>query len=163
MFQNIQHPQNELSWEDRPTKLAKIKVGDKLWIGEGSYPCSRGIKEVTRVTDTLIIIEKGKERWERFRKTDGYQIGRMVFSNYIGGVATEAEVKAYDAEQLRKTAEEIRKLKEQQAIDNTRNELDALFNNEAIYVRQEYHPVGFSVTFSGLTEEQVRELAIKLK
>jgi hypothetical protein len=160
----VKHPQNEFTWEDRPTKLAKIKVGDKLWVGEGQYPCSKGIKEVTRITNTLIIVGKGNQRWERFRKVNGYQIAGAWLSHYISGVATEAEVEEYNAEQVRKKTEEERKQNEQKAIENMQNELNALFpENGPIYVRQEYHPAGFSVTVSGLTAEQIRKAAPNLR
>jgi hypothetical protein len=164
----IKKPHDELTWENgeaRAKKLQKVKVGDKLWIGEGNYPCGHGIQEVARLTPTLIKIGDGRNNWDQFRRVDGYQVGRG--SSYISAFATKEEVKAFEeSERLRKEAEETRRTR-QQAIEDTAKELDALFAEEdATYVRIEHqHPEGerYSLSVTGLTPERIRKLAPALK
>jgi hypothetical protein len=164
----IKQPKNELSWEDRPKNLVKIKVGDLLWIGQGQHPCSQGIKPVTRLTNTLIVIGEGKNNWEKFRRMNGYQVGGSGFnSSYISAIATPAEVEEFKLAEQQKKEEREKIQKKQQALDTLQAELNALFGeSEMIHVRFEDFnttAVIFSLTFSGLTPEQIRSMAPKLR
>lgn len=166
--QPIQRPTNELTWENRKVQVPKIKVGDPVWIGELRYPCIRGIKTVTRLTNTLVLVGEGKHSFERFRRDTGYQVGSASFANYISGIATEDEVWKYETEQKNKKAEEERRTSERQALENLNLELNALFADGTMCVRTEHRnkdtePLRFGVTISGLDETQVRDLAPKLR
>jgi hypothetical protein len=92
----IQKPLQEINWGETD-KFLKIKVGDRVWVGEGEFPCSKGIQTVTRLTNTLICVGKGRENWERFHRISGYQVGKRMFADHITGLATEDEIKSFEA------------------------------------------------------------------
>ena len=162
-YQPVQRPENEFDWEDRPAQLTKIKVGNKVWLGDSNYPCSGGIVEVTRLTNTLVIVGKGGEfdRYDRVKW--GGQKGGGMFSKTITGIATKEEIVAYDAEQLRKKNEDEQRQRRNNAREDKQRELSGLFGAQT-YVCTDHNgddsrPDTWSVTISGLTEDEVRTLA----
>lgn len=153
-----QHPHNELSWKDRSTVVPKIKKGDKVWIGQAQWPCSEGIKEITRVTPTLLMVGDGKQNWDRFYRLTGFQVGRSTRASYISGIATRAEIAAYEAAELRKKELTREKDRQEKVIADLLLELNSLFP-ENVFVQREFQNETFSLTFQRLNADQIRHIA----
>lgn len=73
--------------------LNSLKVGDKV-ILYGRYR-SKGIATVDRITETQIVIDDGN----KFRKSDGMQVGHNMWSNYSCiAIATKERVEKMECE-----------------------------------------------------------------
>lgn len=156
-----QRPSKPIDHGDRAA-LLKIKVGDSVWVGESQRPCAHGIKAVTRLTNTLIIVGGGKSRWERFRRDSGWQVGKAMFMDYISGIATPAEIQAFEAKQAREAQEAEEKRQADARREAKQQELIKLFSGKA-YAHQgsgsDQENGLWSLSVSGLSEEQVRAIA----
>lgn len=150
------------------SELAKIKVGDRVFIQEGWYE-SRRLKTVTRVTPTLILVEQGKENWERFRKENGIQMGRTMMSYHIASIATPEQIAAYEAKEAEAERVADQRAAHRQNLENKRKELESKFpdsNYVGVHQSQDSRcPEGdsYEVRLLGLTEAQVRKLAELVK
>lgn len=159
MANRAQHPKNEIGWEGREKAVLKIKAGDRVWVGEGQHPC-KCIKTVTRLTNTLIITGEGKNNWDRFKRNNGFQIGQAMFADYISALATEDEIRAYEAKEAREQQEAKQRSLDTAAREAKGKELGQLFASGFQYVHRSHSGDGlWSVTMSALSEEQVRALA----
>jgi hypothetical protein len=172
-YNPVQHPVNQFTWNhdgdnfyghaETKASLQTIKVGDKVWVGDSQFPCKDGIKTVSRLTDTLIIVDKGSE-YERFdRLKYGYQKRGGMFKSSITGIATPAEVTAYEKEQARKKAEQDERDRKRAAREAKQKELNALFEGRKLYVVPDHDddgkPQTWTVHVHNLTESEVRGMA----
>lgn len=158
-----QHPQHEIE-RGNGKAFCKLKVGDRVWIGEGQHPCTHGIKLVTRVTPTLILVGAGKDNWERFKRSSGFQIGKAMFADYISGVATEDEIHTYELKMAQAKAAAEQLLVATAAMEAKQKELMHLFSSSQVFVSQSSNydrgKDVWSLQVSGLTEAQVRSFAL---
>lgn len=158
---DIQTPTNPIEWENRLSVLRDIPVGTPVWIGAGQYPCSRGIKTVIRLTNTLVIV--GPSQWDRYKKDGGYQMGKpgSIFTQYISGIASPEEIAKFQADKQHAQDVAERKLAQEKATQTTQDRLNALFKSESDYIYVNHVSKGeeFSLNITGLTEEQVEKMA----
>ena len=89
---------------------------------------------------------------------------KTLFADWMRGrisrVATPEECAQWDAEQQRKAEEQKAQEEKQRRIEQKRAELRGLFANAYVHTAANET---FRVEFTNLTEQQVRELAEKLK
>jgi hypothetical protein len=159
-----QTPKNTLPWEADPRRkiLVAIKVGDSVWLGDSSFPCKGGVHPVTKVTNTQIVVNINAQHEERFQRATGYRIGGGSFSTHIQGVATDAEIKAYEAKLKAEAEERQRREDEKNAAEAKRKGLQNHFVRVVHVGHNEFAEKmdsTYSVTIHGLTEDAVKDLA----
>jgi hypothetical protein len=153
-----------LPWDkaDRGKVLAKIKVGDSVWMGDSTFPCKGGIRTVVKLTATQIIVQLNSTYAQRYRREDGYRVGGGSFTDRITGIATEDEIYAFVAKQKADLAEQRRKEDKRTAEENKRKTLNGLFEREHVWVgtNEFSNEAGtYKVSLECLSERAVRELA----
>lgn len=140
--------------------LKNIKAGDYVWIGrQGILKNPRAtLRKVSYITATQIVVTRPGLADDRFRRDNGSVIGKFRGEG-ITGVATPAEVTAWEKQQeqnrqARAVMEQAREAREQK-----RQALQELFAGAAIVHTDEEDR--FNVEFTHLTERDVRELAAR--
>ncbi len=98
-----------------------LAAGDHVWLGDSREP-RRKIATVERVTKTLIRADHDK-----FYKTDGRKVGPTWNSWNITGIATPAEIKAYDAKLADEKRERKAREKQDARIEEQRVALTDMF------------------------------------
>jgi hypothetical protein len=115
-----------------------VKEGDWVWIGSFSKPKFKA-SQVARITKTQIVLSGDSTKYWR---ESGTAVGYSSYS--IMGIATDLEVSEYRAQKM---------------------DLAALFHRGAIYdnfnvcVSPSEHKEGLDLTFQGVTEDQIKEIA----
>lgn len=80
---------------DKTHDFNEIQVGQWIWTAGGSRWSTNNdkrIREVTRLTRTLIVCDDGDE-FDRFRVKNGYNNSTSFRYNHIIGIASEDEVR----------------------------------------------------------------------
>lgn len=167
MLKLVKKPKNELTFENRDKVIPKLQPGDHVWLGRSEFPCCDGIKTVVRVTRTQIVIKfsETSDIEMRFGRITGYRIGGGHFSNYITAIATPEEMLEAEEEQKHKAEIAAQERERKSRLQEKQKELNLLFHQDArIDVRHEEFSTTsiWTVVFSGLTEEEVIELATKI-
>jgi hypothetical protein len=147
---------------DRAAQLLALKPGDQVAL-EGGLGNVR-IATVDRVTAAQIII-----KLKRYRRQDGRLLGPHFGSPYLRGLATKAEIAAFESAEILKRQQQARMERERQSILAKQNELAALFPlrpfGQPLISECDVIRLGrggtFEVTFR-LSEAQVRKLAKRL-
>jgi hypothetical protein len=144
--------------------LVKVKQGNFVWVGNRWKERNR-IKEVVRVTPTLIILE-GHREYNSYKRENGYPHGRSwsFEGEHISAFATPADRKQQEQEDAAREAKTAAREAKQAQEENLRKELSNLLPGD-LYV-QAYHngkDVVESYGINGLSEEQVRNIARFLK
>jgi hypothetical protein len=146
------------------TGADKIKVGDRVWLGRGSFPKSQ-LRPVVKVTATQIVVAWTPTYSNRFRRDGGYRIGGGMLAEHITGIATKAECLEWDRKKAAAREAADKKKAAEAAIDKRRLELLGAFRSDNIQVAQEQWGTEseragkWEVEVHYLSEEQVRELA----
>lgn len=119
--------------------LLKIKAGDRVWIGWWSHERADGLRTVTEVTPTQIVIDwSGSGYLKRFKRESGYERGGGIQSKHISGVATKAECAAYDEQHAANRKESERRRAEEKLREERRDRLTAEFEPIGGYFGIEY-------------------------
>lgn len=150
--------------------LQDIKVGDRVWVGSYNHPRSSGIKEVSHLTPTRILLEGGRHSWEKFHRvggkyfSEGSQVGRAFMSDRISGIATPEECAAYDTDVAKQAAQRKASKEAEEARETRRNQLRVLFDCGKVNLSRpmfasDIEDGKWDVTFYGLDDNAVRELA----
>lgn len=152
--------------------FADIKAGDRVWAKSGTNISPHEkfrLKTVAKVTPARIVLD-GSAEFNTYTR-NGIAYGRWM-SGRIDRIATAEECAEWDAgeERKRKAAED------KQSAEETRKakmaELCELFSTDAetnkVYVTNaawtDDQTAGkFDITFHGLTEEEIRAMAMKVR
>jgi hypothetical protein len=153
--------------------LATIKAGDRVWVGNYRSPRFSGIKAVSRLTPTQVIIDwHGNGKYEkRYKRGDAkstalYCVGGSTMGDFVSGIATESEYAAWDAAVAEDEARKAKEAAAKQAREDWRQSLAESFgDDEFVSVGHEYwngsqSPADkFHVDIHMLSADQVRSLA----
>jgi hypothetical protein len=158
----FENPAPEYHWEAQSrgklqTWLSKIKVGQTLWIRSSNLQWGYSLATVEKITKTLLRCDKERD----FYLEDGYERKRWHKGSIVA-LATEQELADYQAEEQRKNDEAKQRNDQHTALENKCKELSALFG-ENVYVSKSNWKEGFNISFDGLSEENIRELAARLQ
>lgn len=140
--------------------LENIKVGDKVVWGTWDYRANAerktAIHTVTKVTSKKFATNGWRDLYSK-DSGKSYAASQYMYHR----VASAAECEQWDAAQERLLQEREIQATRQKERDNLRQELISLFKSP---VRVDDNPETdkWDVTLHGLTEEEVRQLAVKL-
>lgn len=158
---------------EQPEYLKNIKVGDRVWVGDSSYPRKDGIQTVSRLTNTLVILTRYgcdySTEFDRYNRHTGYQTANLMWKAHISAVATPREVAAFEAEETKKAAESKTREEAKQALEAKIASLQSNFtDSNYIHVSQSHDSrlnggEGFDVRLYALTEVQIVKLAELVK
>ena len=148
-------------FEARRAELLSLKAGDYAVLQSGFASNKLRLEMVTRVTPTQIALQHC-----RYSRSNGRRIGGYVGVPYIAAKATPAQIAQFHAQQQaekKKTADDAARRTATIALNRS---LRALFP-ESFHVHvgqgmEDDEQNNFEVTFSGLSEAQVRDLARRL-
>lgn len=145
----------------------KLKAGDRVWM---MSPFGRGkseIKTVHKTTRTQVVIDvNGDGSYLRRYNMEGYLLGKHLWSEHIGPLATPQECASWDAQQERKRIQANIAYESRQATERQRVHLCGLFsadNNAEVstesYGSERERADRWTVSFHFLSTEQVKQLA----
>jgi hypothetical protein len=152
--------------DKRRKPLNEIAPGDRVWVNRPTR-----IQPVARLTPAQIILDgyynggaaSKYNRYERGSVRRGgnpsyYQIHGLTNRCQILAVATSAECKKWDAEQVVEDEAAAVKQREREAREAKKEELQSLFTGNA-NVSELYHPPGWQLSFWQISEDQIRQVA----
>jgi hypothetical protein len=146
--------------------IKDLKVGDKVWVGDSNFPHREGIQTIVRMTATMIFLLRhgctAPTEFDRYRRTGrypGWQVSNLMFKNRIIEVATSEECIAFDKELVERARSNAALLAKREDRNKRRETLAAMFNDAAVFTNDDGET--WTVSFSGLTEQQVKVLAVR--
>jgi hypothetical protein len=144
-----------------------LKAGDRVWISSRHGNDRDHIEVVQRTTATRIMLDEGGEFdifWRvptgRYMGSAGRQCANLSFRRYITYLATQEEWDTQcEKERIRKSLETQRE-NEKNDRERKQKALQLSFSGQPnTYVHSGHEGKTWSVEISGLTGEQVRNLA----
>lgn len=131
-----------------------IEVGQWVWTEDDSWQTSsnRRIREVTRLTPTLIICDE-EDEFDRFYRRNGYNRSQYCGYNHIDALATPEEIIAVGIPRKQsRAAEKVRQARCEEIKP-------ILPSGMSVWLRYEDQKWETRIELKGLTENQVREIA----
>ncbi len=143
------------------TDLAKAKDGDRVWLetrGLGGR-INRRIATLERAAPKLLMVGAG-----RYERATGKATNRWN-SSRVAAIATAKECAEYDAEQAEIKERQLQELAKDQKRKEFINSLSSLFEGARVSETEygEDRANYYDVSFTRLTENEVRSLSAKVK
>jgi hypothetical protein len=140
-----------------------IKAGDRVWIGRDETSADKHLTTVARITPTQIIVDwhGTGSYFRKYTRDRGLPIPKSYAAWRVLRLATISECVEWEAAQRAAKKAAQRKLEAEEQAKGKRQALQDLFTVD-VSVGHEVNGKR-SVEFFDLTDEQVRELARKVK
>jgi len=140
--------------------VGDVKPGTRVWYRVGN---SDQLRMVQRVTPSQIVTDTMGTAQMRFRKTKPYvysEIGeRIGGSGRLVGIALPDEITEWKARQQSIADARATEMQRREAQIQEQVVLSALFSSATVYINGDGH---WAVTFSGLSSQQVKDLAARV-